>query len=248
MAVVAGRRNHQHQRLRPRAHRRREHVVQPPVGRRVQLVVNHHRRIEPVLAVRLGRDRPVEAPARPMHDPLLRLDDVTRRRRARDRSGSSAPPRQTPARPGPCRPPPNTPRRPFRHRPAGHTSAIAAASSVLPFLRGSISRHVRYCRSPSGRFLNSCLRIRTCQGRRLNVWRRERPLGMGQAVDEGDRVSGGILRPQGAIVAGFGCSPVPATGLAGFRQDERRVSHWSVRHQPHVARHDGRRLVSPVTC
>ena len=88
--------------------------------RRVQLVVNHHRRVKAVLAVRLGRDRPVDAPARSVDDPLLRFDDVARRveRRIVPDHLRRDPEHQT--RPGPGRPPPNTPRRPSRHPPAAH--------------------------------------------------------------------------------------------------------------------------------
>jgi hypothetical protein len=79
MAVIAGGRDREHQRLIPRALRRRQDVPEFARRRGVQFVVNHRRGVEPVLGVRLGRDRAVETPARAMHDPFLRVDELTLR-------------------------------------------------------------------------------------------------------------------------------------------------------------------------
>src|SRR4029434_8026203 len=165
-----------------------------------------------MLAVRLGTNRPVERPGRPMHDPLLTVDEVTLRQQDRivadhlrghreteaglilvgrgavDFGAHLAIPEQAVQRDrrrelrlavlarqhqqrraglaaGACETAP--PSAPPRNKPY---SAIAAASSVLPFLRGSISSAVRICRRPSRRVRKRLRTIRSCHGRNANGW------------------------------------------------------------------------------
>ena len=218
MLIKARRRNHEHTTAACRAPIEvRQHIVQSADRRRVQLVVDHHRRIEAVLAIRLRTNRPVKAPALLVHDPLLRIDDVTRSRERRivpdhlRRHAEHEPRlilirRRADTLPRPASP---SARSPY--------SAIAAASSLLPFFRGSINRHVRYCRCPSRRFLKSCFRILICQGRKLNGCPRERALRMRQPIDKRDR----ILRGRGCC-----CGPSSRVGVFRFHPPRRSRRAW----------------------
>src|SRR4030095_15148361 len=73
MAIAARGRNDEHQRLHAPALARHEDVIEFPARRAMELVVNHDRGVEAVLAVRFRGNGATETPDIPMDDSILRL-------------------------------------------------------------------------------------------------------------------------------------------------------------------------------